>query len=512
MRLDLIQPIAALLEERAASHSTKVALRDRAREVTYADLHRRTGNLAANLRGLGLARGDAVAFYMNNSVALLESYLGVTRAAGLGVCLSAQATEHEAAFMLGDAGARMVITDSAHLEVVRRLCRDLPSVERIVATDQAGDGELSFEGLAGQGAGTPPPDDLAPDAPAWMLYTSGTTGRPKGVLLSQHSMMWVVSAAWIPIHHMTEDDYVLSPLPLSHSYPFDGSLAVLAAGATEHILERFTTPDVVTLLQTQPVTIFWGVPTIFSYLLDAAESASFRPRTLRAAVSAGAVLPSALNERFEAAFGVPLLDAYGATEASTAITMTSPTESRVAGSCGLPVPGLAVRIVDPVTGTDRAPGEDGDLIVRGPGIMLGYHNLPEETAATLRDGWYHTGDLARFDANGFITITGRVKDLIIRGGENISPVEIERVVMGHDAVLDCAVVGQAHATLGEVPVLFVVPREGSTAFPTDDVLDHCRRNLSAFKVPAAVHVVDEIPKTGSGKVIRYRLVELLESR
>jgi acyl-CoA synthetase (AMP-forming)/AMP-acid ligase II len=180
----------------------------------------------------------------------------------------------------------------------------------------------------------------------------------------------------------------------------------------------------------------------------------------------------------------------------------------VYGSCGFPVPGLAVRIVDPVSGRDVDTGQEGELIVRGPNVMPGYLNKPEETAKALRDGWYHTGDLAKADANNFLTITGRLKELIIRGGQNIAPAEIEEVVNTFAPVLDCAVVGAPHEHLGETPVLFVVARAGQTV-EADALLGHCRASLSAYKVPSAVHVIKEIPRTGSGKIIRYKLREAL---
>jgi acyl-CoA synthetase (AMP-forming)/AMP-acid ligase II len=171
------------------------------------------------------------------------------------------------------------------------------------------------------------------------------------------------------------------------------------------------------------------------------------------------------------------------------------------------VPGLAVRIVDPVSGDDVAQGQEGELIVRGPNVMPGYLNKPEETAKALRNGWYHTGDLARADENSFLTITGRLKELIIRGGQNIAPAEIEEVVLRHPHVTDCAVVGVRHATLGEVPCLFIVAKPDE--LDLNSLMDHCRAHLSSYKIPEATHFVPEIPRTGSGKIMRFKLVEKL---
>jgi long-chain acyl-CoA synthetase len=287
-------------------------------------------------------------------------------------------------------------------------------------------------------------------------------------------------------------------------------LSILATGASEFIMEKFSTSGAVRLLKGGEFTFFPGVPTMFHYLLQATRGEiGMTFPNLRLCVSAGAIMPATLNREFESHLGVPLLDGYGITETSTMVTMNWPGGRRVLGSCGLPLPGLAVRIVD-AGGHDVEPNQEGELIVRGPNVMPGYHNKPEETRHALRAGWYHTGDLARSDENGFLTITGRLKELIIRGGQNIAPAEIEEVVNGFAAVLDCAAVGVAHASLGEVPALFVVPRPGK-AIETDALLAHCRAHLSAYKVPHIIQTIAEIPRTGSGKIIRYKLRETLKA-
>jgi long-chain acyl-CoA synthetase len=298
---------------------------------------------------------------------------------------------------------------------------------------------------------------------------------------------------------------------LFHSYALNLSvLSILATGASEYIMEKFSTAEALRLLQTGQFTLFPGVPTMFHYLLQGTRGeTNLKLGGLRLCISAGAIMPATLNREFEEHFGVQLLDGYGITETSTMVVMNWPNGGRVLGSCGIPLPGLAVRIVD-LNGHDVAPNHEGELIVRGPCVMPGYHNKPDETRAALRAGWYHTGDLAKSDENGFITITGRLKELIIRGGQNIAPAEIEEVVNAFAAVLDCAVVGIGHAHLGEVPALFVVPRPGH-AFDGDALLAHCRTHLSAYKVPHVVQAIGEIPRTGSGKIIRYKLRDLIKA-
>jgi long-chain acyl-CoA synthetase len=507
----LIAPIPELLRRHAHERGGKVAYRDAHSSVTYAQLAERTGRLAAHLADQGIAPGDAVAILLPNSTQWVEACFAIARAGAVGVPVSYDATEPEIAYRLEDANCRAIVTTAERGDLVVRLKSAAPNLQTVIATNRGGtrSDALSYEELLATPPQSAPRDPALMHEPAFILYTSGTTGRAKGVLLTVHGMLWIVAACWAPIAGLNERDTVLSPLPLFHSYALNLSvLAILATGASEYIMEKFSTSEAMRLLMTGEFTVFPGVPTMFHYLMQGAEGGKLPG--LRVCVSAGAIMPATLNREFEARLGIPLLDGYGITETSTMVTMNWPTGGRVFGSCGFPVPGLAVRIVDPASGADVAPGQEGELIVRGPNVMPGYLNKPEETAKALRNGWYHTGDLAKADENNFLTITGRLKELIIRGGQNIAPAEIEEVVNTFPTVLDCAVVGAPHEHLGEVPLLFVVPRAGAT-IESEALLAHCRAKLSAYKVPSAVHVIAEIPRTGSGKIIRYKLKELPKS-
>jgi long-chain acyl-CoA synthetase len=513
LRTDLIAPIPELLRRHAAARSGKVAYRDAQTAVTYDALLERTGKLAGHLADAGIAANDTVAIMLPNSVPWVESCLAIARSGAISVPISYDSTEAEIAYRLTDADCKAVITTAERGDLFARLKSSAPQLKTLIVTDR---GSCSAQALRYAELVTEPPQS-APRDPASMhetafiLYTSGTTGRAKGVALTAHGMLWVTAACWAPITGLSEYDTVLSPLPLFHSYALNLSvLSILATGATVHIMEKFSTSEVVRLLKTGEFSYFPGVPTMFHYLLQATRGEKdVRFPNLKLCVSAGAIMPATLNREFESHLGVPLLDGYGITETSTMVTMNWPTGERVMGSCGVPVPGSAVRIVDP-NGRDVEPNHEGELIVHGPHVMPGYHNKPEETRNALRAGWYHTGDLAKSDENGFLTITGRLKELIIRGGQNIAPAEIEEVVNTFAAVLDCAVVGIPHEHLGEVPALFVVPRPGKTV-DNDAVLAHCRAQLSAYKMPHLVQVIAEIPRTGSGKIIRYKLRELISA-
>jgi acyl-CoA synthetase (AMP-forming)/AMP-acid ligase II len=510
LHTELIVPIHALLERHAAARGHKIAFRDAHSAVSYAALCERTGNLAGHLGDYGIGPGETVAILLPNGVAWVETCLATVRAGAVSVPISYESTEPEIAYRVADANCRAIVTTAERAELVAKLQASAPSLTTVILI--GGTGAADYEALASTKPKSAPrdPDDV--HTPSFILYTSGTTGRAKGVLLTVHGMLWVVAACWAPITGLSERDTVLSPLPLFHSFAQNLSvLGVLATGASEYIMEKFSTSEAVRLLQTGEFTYFPGVPTMFHYLLQATrEARGLGFPNLRLCVSAGAIMPATLNREFEERFGVPLLDGYGITETSTMVTMNWPSGGRVLGSCGFPVPGLSVRIVDAVYARDVAQGQEGELIVRGPSVMPGYHNKPEETAKALRDGWYHTGDLAKSDANGFLTITGRLKELIIRGGQNIAPAEIEEVASTYPAVLDCAVVGVPHDSLGEVPALFVVARP-SQPIESEALLAHCRAQLSAYKVPHVVHLIAAIPRTGSGKIIRYKLREALNA-
>jgi long-chain acyl-CoA synthetase len=509
LHVDLIAPIAALLDRHAKKRPEQVAYWDATRSVTYAQLAERTASIAANLTKAGLKEGDKLAIYLPNGVDWIEACFAALRAGAVVVPISFDSAEGEISYRLTDADCSLVVTAAARKELVAKICEDAsisPSV--MFAGAGAGEGGTSLADLAeGGGAAPLDPDDI--DRSSFIIYTSGTTGRAKGVLLSLRGMLWIGAACWAPIGELTDKDVVLSPLPLFHSYGLNLSvLSVLAVGASEHIMERFSPQQALDLLQTGKYSVMPGVPTMFHYLLLRAQEAGFeRLGSVRLCISAGAIMPASLNKAFEDRFKTRLLDGYGITETSTMVTMNWLHGARPMGSCGLPVPGLAVRIVNPSSQEDVAFGEEGELIVRGPNLMQGYHNKPAETAAALRKGWYHTGDLAKSDPSGYLTITGRIKELIIRGGQNIAPAEIEEIVVRHPQVKDCAVVGLRHATLGEVPCLFVVAKDNVIDVPA--LLDHCRAHLSAYKIPEATHLVEEIPRTGSGKIMRYKLVQAL---
>nr|WP_318207417.1 SDR family NAD(P)-dependent oxidoreductase [Streptomyces sp. SJL17-1] len=526
---EIINTLPGILIEHAERFGDKPAFVDRGRSVGYRELEARTARLAGRLADLGLRRGDRVAILLGNTVSTVESYLAIVRAAGVGVPVNPRSTAGELDHMLGDSGARFVITDpegaarlldraeeAATLGPLDRAEEPLtlgPLTLLVTGAGPVPEGCHSYDELA---AGVPsddapapsaPRDDLGPDEVAWLFYTSGTTGLPKGVLSTQRNCLWSVANCYIPVPELSADDRVLWPLPLFHSLSHIACvLSVTVAGATARILDGHSPQDVLDALRDDRSTFLAGVPTTYHYLVEAVRDSGSALPDLRIGLVGGGVTSAALRRAFEDTFAVPLVDAYGSTETCGAIAINAPHGTRVEGSCGLPVPGVGVRVVDPRTGEEVPAGQEGEVWVQGPNVMVGYHNSPEATAEALRDGWFRTGDLARRDEEGHLTICGRIKELVIRGGENIHPVEVETAMRSFPGVADVAVAAKPHEALGEVPVAYVVP--GPAGFDEEALLAHCRARLAAYKVPEEIHEIEEIPRTASGKVVRHRLADV----
>ncbi|NMM92501.1 hypothetical protein B2J88_51145, partial [Rhodococcus sp. SRB_17] len=481
--------------EHARERGDKVAFFDRHREITYRELERSTARLAGHLRSFDVRDGAPVLICMGNRIEFIESCLAAVRAGLMAVPINPRSTDVELNHYLADSAATIVITDPQRASKFD----GIDDLHPIILPGDTAVGDPAFMRATTRF-----------DEPAWMLYTSGTTGAPKGVVSTERAAMWAVGVSYASVLEMTPNDRVLWPLPLYHSLSHHfGILSVIAVGASAGILSDFSSEDVLAALRTKQFTLMATVPTMVQFLLDA-SAADSDLGNLRGCVVAGALTGIELANQFEQQFCVPLVDSYGSTETTGLMTCSGFEGSRKAGSCGRALPGIDLRIVDPDTGIGLPPGEEGEIWVSSPGLMLGYHNAPEQTAVALVDGWFHTGDLGVLDDEGFLSITGRLKDLIIRGGQKINPSEVEDIIRRHPKVLDVAIVARSHGTLGEVPIAYIVPQGGSSLAP-GDIIRSCRESLSSYKVPVEIYRAQNIPRTGSGKIMR-RLVADTPSR
>ncbi|MEN2986996.1 AMP-binding protein [Tistrella sp. BH-R2-4] len=464
--------------------------------VTAAALRARAAGFAAALVSLGVAPGDRVAARVEKSPDAIALFLGTLMAGAVFLPLNTAYTVTELAWLLGDAEPAVFITDPAAIESCR------PAVSAGVAMASLGsDGSGDLAARASQ-ASAPAPVACGPDAPAAILYTSGTTGRPKGAVLSHRNLTANIQAlcrAWA----ITDRDVLLHALPLFHAHGlFVAAGTLLAAGGRMILLPKF---DAATVRDRLPeATLFMGVPTFYARLLDLPGFGADDCRHLRLAVAGSAPLGPDLFRRFHAATGHAVLERYGATEMSIAVANPLDGERRP-GSIGYPLPGCEARVVAP----DDAPlptGTAGELQIRGPNVFTGYWRRPDATTAAFTpDGFFRTGDLAVAEADGRLAIVGRSKDLIITGGYNVYPREVEIVLDDLDGVGESAVIGLPHPDFGEAVTAVIEASAGGAAPAEAEVIGHLRSELAAYKCPKRVIVVDRLPRNTMGKVEKARL-------
>jgi long-chain acyl-CoA synthetase len=484
--------VAILPDKRALQDPGGACVADERCELDNAGFASRVTAVAAVLAAAGLRYGDVLAIMLPNRVELITSMFAAWRLGAAVTPVNPALTEQEARYQIADAGATLVVADDA----AAAMLRDGPY--RIIGLEEV---------TAPVRPVAPPAMVNDPDALALLIYTSGTTGRPKGVMLD-HANIRATADLIVRWFEMTGDTRSLLVLPLFHVNGIMVSVvSPLLAGGSAFVAERFQAASFwATVEQVRP-TFFSAVPTIYA-LLVSRPGPQPDTRSLRFVICGAAPMPRQLIGEFEKRFGVPVVEGYGLSECTVVCTLNPLHGIRKAGSVGLPVPGVGVGVVD-ADDTPLPAGQAGEVVVRGPNVMRGYLGRPAETAEVLRGGWLHTGDVGRFDDDGYLTLVDRVKDLIIRGGENIYPKEIEDVLYGHPAVLEAAVVGQPDPVFGEQPVAFVALRPGFSVDP-GELIEHCRPSLARYKMPREVYLADTLPKNAVGKVAKPVLRQRLQ--
>jgi long-chain acyl-CoA synthetase len=470
--------------------------------LTYAAYLRAVAGLATKLRGLGAA-GGRVALLMGNSVDICVAMFAAHAAGAQVVPLNPLYTAAELAPILADADPQVLLHDESAAEALGKLGTKLQVPHRVQLGAAAG--RRAFAATADALPGTlPRPDDLAT-----LQYTGGTTGLAKGVNLSHASIAVNVSQREALLPTPAGGERILSVLPLFHIYGVAMCLHNAAyAGATLVILPRFTPEAAFELLAAERISILAGSPTVFVRLSGDARFAGFDFACLKLSYSGASALPAALLRRWEEATGAPVLEGYGQSESAPVISFNPLDGVRKPGSVGRALPLTELQIVDAVDGATPVPaGATGEVRIRGPQVMLGYRNRPGETAAALRDGWLYTGDIGELDAEGYLYIRDRKKDMIIVSGFNVYPREIEEVLHRHPGVLEAAVIGMPDAARGELARAYVVPAPGAQLDAA--TLDGwCREHLAAYKIPRSYELVGSLPKTGVGKTDKLALRRL----
>ena len=476
-----------VFESAVQSNSSSVALIEETNRWTFAELADEANRVAAVLKER--VRGDTVGVLLMNSEKYIATMLGIWKAGKTAVPLNYLLPPADIGFIIKDSGMSGLVSSQFFgqaLGAIRPLFGDKGVI--LMADDP-----------------TFMPSSAAPFEteyrdPALYLYTSGTTGRPKGVILTHDNLLGNVESCQLAGEFDSRDGF-LCLLPFFHTYAITGTfLLPLLTGSKMVLVDRFQPLKVLGLIQEHKISVFLAIPSMYRVL--AATEGDFDLSSVRFPISGGEPMPVAIAEAFEKRFNVPIYEGYGQTEAAPVVTLNRP-GARKLGTIGPPLPGVEVAIWD-----DRnrmlPPGEVGEIMVRGRNVMHGYHHLPEETEKTISNGWLHTGDLGKLDDDGFVTITGRKKDLIISAGENIYPREIEEALAQHPKVKEVAVIGVKDEVRGEVPKAFIILREGMSA-DEKELRHFCRESLASYKVPKYFELVADLPRSPTGKILKRML-------
>ena len=519
--------LGQMLDEAAARDPAHEAIVFRDERVSYGQLKVRADAFALGLVALGLERGDHVVLWMPNRVEWNVAHLGIAKAGCVTVTCNSRYKALEVEYVLRQSDAKALILadrfDAAgvdYLELLREICpvvdapsSRLPALRHVIVLGSTVPaGCRSWAEVEARGRGSDPRVleriGVTPEDPAAMLYTSGTTGEPKGCLLS-HGNVYYKCRVYTALHEWTARDRYFVPVPYFHIFGcMGGTAANCLVGSTQIVMDVFEPAEAMRLIEAERVTVFSGVPTMFITILNHPHFGRHDLRSLRTGSIGAAPVPVEIMRRIldgKAGLGMDALVVYGLTEATGGTHWTrpgDPLEKRVA-TVGLPTPEIEDRVVDPATGAPVGPGVEGEVCVKGPTMMMGYYKKPEATADKLREGWLHTGDMGVKDSEGYLKITGRLTDMIIVGGFNTYPAEIENFFLRHPKVLDVSIVGVPDPIMGEAVMAFVIPKAGES-LTAEEIGTFARGKIANFKVPKYVEIVDSFPLTGSGKVQKFK--------
>jgi long-chain acyl-CoA synthetase len=490
--------LATILMNSAGSYPDRTAVRLDERALSYRDLDELSARVASWLAGRGITPGDRVGLMAPNTLEFVELYYGILRAGAVVVPMNPLFKSREVSYHLSDSGAALAfawhgVADQA-AEGARSAGTDLVIIEP--------------SGLAETLARSDPVPavaDRAPSDTAVILYTSGTTGQPKGAELTHANLISNIEVTRTTLLGLRPADVMLGALPLFHSF---GQTVVMgcaiATGGCLTLLPRFDPVRALEIIKRDQVTVLAGVPTMYTAILHSAGGSAGDVASLRLCVSGGAAMPVELMRAFEKQFDCMILEGYGLSETSPVASFNHPDRERKPGTIGQAIAGVEMRIQND-EGDPLPSGEVGEIAIRGDNVMKGYWRRPRDTEEAMEGGWFRTGDLGRVDAEGYFSIVDRKKDMIIRGGLNVYPREVEEVLYEHPAVAEAAVIGVPDQLLGEEVAAVVTLKPGASADP-DQLREHVKRQLAAYKYPRHVWIVDALPYGGSGKILKRAIV------
>lgn len=501
-----VESLGQLLPRCARRWPSRTALVTDEQSFTFEQLDQLAGRVAHALSARGVVPGDRISLISQNRWEWIVAYHGALRCGAVVNPLNVMLTGEELAYILSDSGAKVLLASGERLEAAEVALEGVPSLDLVIAFDDTGAHVETFEALlASAEAGPFEPVSVDPRSLACIAYTSGTTGHPKGAMQSHLSLV-LNSAYTATMHVRTADDIVVTALPSAHVYGNVVINSTWMAGGRVVLMTRFDPADAIRRIEQYRATMFEGVPAMYATMLATQTLIEADLSTLTRSTVGGQTIAESVVDAWETRTGAPLIELWGMTELSGLGSTHALYAPAVHGSIGVVLPGNELRVVSTEDGTTECrPGEPGELVARGPLVTMGYYNNDAATAEAITpDGWLHTGDVATHDGAGRFFVVDRVKDMILTAGYNVYPAEIERVLIGHASVALVAVGREPDPVKGEVAHAYVVPAPGTTPDP-EELIAYCRQHLAAYKVPRAIHLLDELPTTSSGKLMRRML-------
>ena len=470
-------------DETCLQYPNNTALIYEDQTISYHALGRSVNALANHLRSLGLRKDDKVALMLPNCPEFVITYFAVLKIGAVAVTLNVLSTPYELQYLLENSDAQALVTQPSLVKRYEDIQDQLPLCRHLLTTD-------NLQQIIAAGPFSLDMPDIAPDDPAVMIYTSGLTGKPLGALLTHHNLLGQSTLIQL-ICNGDEHFRALAVIPHFHSFGAVGNmLGPMWVGASVVLMEHFTVDGIFKAIENEKITYITGVPRLFMGMIFHDKADQYDVRSLKFCITGGSAMPPEFIPLFKEKFGVLLAEGYGLTETSPVCACSRLDLPLKPGSIGTPIPGVQVRVVD-ATGKELPAGDIGELLIKGDNVMKGYYKDPEKTALVIRDGWLHTGDLARIDTDGYIFLTGRMKRMVITSGFNVYPVEVENILEMHPSVLASRVVSKPDLLRGEIVKALIVLKPGMNV---DDraVIRHCRQYLSSYKVPRKIEFVDKI--------------------
>jgi long-chain acyl-CoA synthetase len=512
--------IRELLEQRAGERPDKIFLLSEpdGQQFTYSEFDRAVNRAASMLAAHAIGKGDVVSLLMPNSVEYIIGYFACWKLGALAGPVNSLLKEQEIAFVMNNSEAKAILVHSEFQDRINSIKNDLPHLKSVIAFDNEAEATSEFSEAENRGRDVRAPSSNGPapiidnDDDAIIIYTSGTTGKPKGCLLTHGNVIANARqiSEWL---EFTPDDRLLTIMPLFHMNAVSvTTMSALYAGASTVISPKFSAKRFWNTISDYQITSFGSVATMLSILLNTYPDGVPRDlstQQLRFAMCGSAPVPAEVMKNFEETFACPVVEGYGLSESTCRSTFNPPDERRRHGSCGLPI-GNEMKVFDD-DDSEVADGELGEIVMRGENILKGYYKNPEATSQAFRNGWFHTGDVGYRDQDGYFFIVDRKSDMIIRGGENIYPREIDEVLYQHPAVAAAATIGIPDKLYGEEVAAFVVLKDGSQ-LTEDDLISYCSENLAEYKCPKTIRLVKDIPKGPTGKLLKRELARIYSNR